>query len=134
FLISNFEFFDPVRPDPTRKPCLGILLWAVAGILLSELLPCNLPFATFAAFCFLPAVFLRRRSLPFHLLVLTVFFIRHDLDWRESPGRFPIDLLSHNTGVIHATGVVTTDPVPGGYAYHIVHFRFEMRATGVTIG
>ena len=83
-----------MRPAPIRKPCLGILLCAVPGILLSELLPCCLPIAGFAALCFALAAFLGRRLLPGCLLVLTVFFIRHELDWRRSPGRLPIDLLS----------------------------------------
>ncbi len=120
-----------MRPVPTRKPCLAVLLWAVAGILLSELLPCSLLFGSVAAFCFALACFAGRRSLPFGLLVLTSFLVRHEIDWRRNPGRFPIDLLSQGTPIIQATGIVTTDPTAGGYAYHVAHFRFEMRVTGV---
>jgi len=115
----------------TRKPCLGILLWAVLGIVLSELLPCCIPIAACAASCFALAVFLGRRMLSFGLLVFTIFLIRHDLDWRGNPGRFPIDLLSQGIPIIRATGVVISDPVATGDAYHTAHFRFEMRTTSV---
>jgi len=112
-----------------RKPCLGILSCAAPGILLSEFLPCCLPLAAFAALCFALASFRGRRFLPFSLLVLTVFFTRHDLDWRRAPGRLPIDLLSQGVSAIHATGIVTSDPVPAGYAFHSPHSRFEIRVT-----
>jgi len=120
-----------VRPAPTRKPCLGILLSAVPGIILSELFPCSIPVAAFAALCFAFALFLGRRLLPFCLLVAAIFLIRHELGWRRSPGRLPIDLLNQGVAVIHVTGIVTSDPVPAGYAGHISHSGFEIRATGV---
>ena len=122
-----------MRPAPSRKPCLGILLCAVPGILLSELLPCCLPIAGFAALCFAFAAFPGRRLLPGCLLVLTFFLIRHDLDWRRNPGRLPIDLLSQGIPSLHATGIVTSDPVPAGYAFHIPHSRFEIRVTGIAL-
>ena len=112
-----------------RKPCLGVLFCAVPGILLSELLPCSIPLAALAALCFVYAALLGRRLLPFCLFVLTVFFIRHDIDWRRNPGRLPIDLLSQGASLIHATAVVTSDPVAAGYAFHSLHTRFEARVT-----
>jgi competence protein ComEC len=115
-----------------RKPCLGILLCALPGILLSDEFPSNLPAAAFALLCFALATFLGRRILPFCLLVLTVFLIRHDLDWRRGPGRFPIDLLSQGVSLVHATGVVTSDPIPAGYAFHTEHSRFDILVTEVT--
>ncbi len=118
-------------PAQPRKPCLGILFCAAGGILLSELFPCCLPFAAFAVLCFAAAVFLGRRILPFCLLVVTIFFIRHDLDWRHAPGRLPIDLLSDGISLVHATGIVTSDPVPAGFAFHAPHFRFEIDVTGL---
>jgi ComEC/Rec2-related protein len=121
-----------VRPAQPRKPCLGILLCAGPGILLSELFPCCIPVAAFAAICFALATFLGRRVIPFCLLVLTIFFIRHDLDWRRNPGRFPIDLLTQGVPIINATGVVTSDPVPAGFAFHTPHSRFEIDVTHVT--
>ena len=121
-----------MRPTPSRQPCLGILLWAVPGILLSDLLPVSLPFAFLASLCFALSVFLGRRSLPFHLLILTFFLVRHDLDWRQNPGRLPAALLTQGSPLIHATGIVTTDPVPAGYASHATHSRFEFRVTRLT--
>lgn len=115
-----------------RQPCLGILLCAVPGILLSELLPCWLPVALAAAVCFAVAAFRGRRLLPFWLLVFTVFFVRHELDWRRNPGRFPIDLLNEGVSVVHATGIVTSDPAPSGYVFRDEHYRFDVRVTGVT--
>jgi ComEC/Rec2-related protein len=109
-------------------------LWAVAGIFLSEHFPCSLPFASFAAFCFALALFLGRRGLPFWLLVLAVFLVRHDLDWRRNPGRRPIDLLSQGVQIVHVTGIVTTDPVSAGYAYHTPHSRFDIRVTSIDAG
>jgi ComEC/Rec2-related protein len=106
-------------------------LWALPGILISDVRPCSLPFAIFAALCFALAAFLGRRAFPFGLLVFTVFFIRHELDWRRNPGRLPIDLLNQGIPIIHVTGIVTTDPVPAGYAYHIPHSRFEIRTTAI---
>jgi ComEC/Rec2-related protein len=123
-----------VPPAQPRKPCLGILFCAVPGILLSEAFPCSLPVAAFAVLCFALATFLSRRLLPFALLVLTTFFIRHDLDWRRSPGRLPIDLLTQGVSLLHATGVVTSDPLPAGYAFHTVHSRFELNVTGISSG
>jgi ComEC/Rec2-related protein len=120
-----------VRAAPKRQPCLGILIWAAPGILLSELLPVSLPFAIFAVFCFAISSFLGRRVLPFGLLILTIFCIRHDLDWRENPGRIPLDLVSQGNPIIRATGIVTTDPVTAGYASHLPHSRFELRVTEV---
>ena len=116
----------------TRKPCLAILSCAVPGILLSDFFPCSLPLAFLAAFCFTVAALFSRRLFPFCLLVLTLFLIRHDLDWRRSPGRFPIDLLSQGISTIRVTGVVTSDPLPAGYIRHQSHSRFEMRVTRVT--
>ena len=49
----------------------------------------------------------------------------------EVPERIPVDLLSQGISVIHATGVVTSDPVPAGFAFHTVHSRFEMRVSSV---
>ena len=115
-----------------RQPCLGVLFCAVAGVLLSEFFSCSLPVALVSAICFAVAVFLARRSLPFWLLVFTLFFIRHDLDWRRNPGRLPIDLLNQGVSVVHATGIVTTDPVPSGYAFHDEHYRFDARITNIT--
>jgi ComEC/Rec2-related protein len=115
-----------------RKPCLGILLCAVPGIYLSEYVACYIPVAAVALLCFTLATFPGRRILPFALLVLTTFFIRHDLDWRHSPGRFPIDLLTQGVSLVHATGVVTSDPIPAGYAFHTVHSRFEIHVTDIT--
>ncbi len=121
-----------MRPAQHRKPCLGILLCAGSGILLSEDFPCFLPAAAFAVLCFALATFLGRRFLPFCLLVLIIFFIRHDLDWRRNPGRLPIDLLTQGVSVINATGVVTSDPLPAGFAFHTPHSRFEIDVTRVT--
>jgi len=121
-----------VRPAQIRKPCLGILACALPGILLSELFPCSIPVAAFAALCFALATFLGRRLLPFCLLVGVIFFIRHDLDWRRNPGRLPIDLLSQGVSLIHVTGIVTSDPIFAGYSRHTPHSHFEIRASGVT--
>lgn len=121
-----------MRPALIRKPCLGILIPAIAGILLSDVFRCSLPLAAIAAICFTLATFIGRRFVAFPLLVLTIFFIRHDLDWRRSPGRLPIDLLSQGVSLVHATGVVTADPVAAGYARHTVHSRFELCVTGIT--
>jgi ComEC/Rec2-related protein len=121
-----------VSPAQPRKPCLGILFCALPGIALSEVFPCFLPAAAFAVLFFALATCLGRRILPFCLLVLTIFFIRHDLDWRRSPGRLPIDLLSQGVSLIHATGIVTSDPVPAGYAFHSVHSRFEIAVSNIS--
>jgi len=123
-----------VSPLPARKPCLGILLWAIPGIFLSERFPCSLPLALCAVVCFAVSSFLGRRAVHFGLLALSLFFVRHDLDWRESAGRFPLDLQSRGIPVIQATGIVTTDAAPAGYAWHMDHSRFEMRVTGVAFG
>jgi len=112
-------------------PCLGILSCAVPGILLSERFPCYLPAAVLAAVCFGAATFLGRRFLSCGLLIFTVFLVRHELDWRESAGRLPIDLLSQGGSAVQATGVVTSDPVAAGYAYRVPHWRFEMRVSGI---
>jgi ComEC/Rec2-related protein len=117
-------------PQP-RQPCLGLLICAVPGILLSELVPCWLPVALAAVVCFAVAGFVGRRAFPFWLLVFTVFFVRHDLDWRRNPGRFPIDLLSQGVSVVHATAIVTSEPVPSGYAFRDEHYRFDVRVTEV---
>jgi ComEC/Rec2-related protein len=122
-----------VRASPQRQPCLGLICCAAPGILLSELVSFSLPLACLASFCFALATFLGRRSLPFCLFVLTLFCIRHELDWRRNPGRFPADLLNQGVSVIHATGVVTADPVSAGYSYRVSHSRFEMRVTGLTV-
>ena len=121
-----------MRPNPPRKPCLGILFWAVLGILASERFACSLPFALVAAGCFAVAAFRGGRMLVFGFLIFTVFLIRHQLDWRESPGRLPIELLSQGTSVIQATGVVTSDPVATGLASRGAHSRFEMQVDDVT--
>lgn len=121
-----------MRPVPIRKPCLGILFCAVPGILLSDLVPGSLPFAALALLCFTFAFVRSRGFLPFCLLVFTIFFIRHDLDWRGNSGRLPLDLLSQGRPIIHATGIVTSDPVSAGYAYHVRHSRFEIGITSVT--
>lgn len=112
-----------------RAPCLGILGCAVAGILLSEHLPCSIPLAAFAAICFALAAFIRRSAAAFWLLVLTAFFLRHDLDWHLSPGRLPIDLLSQDIHIIHGAGIVTSDPVPLGHGSRFAHSRFEIQVT-----
>jgi competence protein ComEC len=33
---------------------------------------------------------------------------------------------------VQATGVVTSDPLPAGYAFHTIHSRFEVDVTGIT--
>jgi competence protein ComEC len=97
----------------------------------SEVFPCNLPLACIAALCFVVAAFRSGRVLPFFLFVFSVFFIRHDLDWHQNPGRLPIDLLSQGDSVIHVTGIVTSDPAAAGYWRHLSRSRFEIRATDV---
>jgi competence protein ComEC len=87
--------------------------------------------ALVAVVCFAVATFLGRRGLPFWLLVFTVFFVRHELDWRRNPGRFPIDLLSQGVSIIHATGIVTSDPAPSGYGFLGERYRFDVRVTEV---
>ena len=119
-------------PALPRKPCLGILLCAVPGILLSDSLPCNLPAACVAILCFSLATVCSRHLLPFCLLAFTVFFTRHDIDWHQAPGRFPIDLLSQGDSIVQATGIVTSDPVPAGYSFHSEHSRFEVQVTSLT--
>ncbi len=123
-----------MRPNHSRKPCLGILVWAVAGILLSEAAPCNVPLACLAAACFAIAAFRDGRMLSFGFLVLAVFLVRHELDWRESPGRLPIDLLSQGDPVIQAEGVVTSDPVATGLPSRGPHCRFELQVDEVSAG
>ena len=110
-----------------RKPCLGILCCAAPGILLSEHFPCSPAIAGIAVLCFALAAWLGRSVVPFCLLVFTIFFIRHELDWRRNPGRLPLDLAEQGRGQLYATGIVTSDPLPAGYAMHEVHWRFEMQ-------
>ncbi len=118
------------RAQP-RKPCLGILIGAAAGIGCSELFACNLALAGVAAGCFAVAAFSGRRVLPFWLLVATVFMVRHELDWRRGPGRFPIELLNQGVSVAQATGIVTSDPMAAGYSFHSEHSHFEAAITRV---
>ena len=115
----------------TRKPCLCILLCAVAGILLSERLACSLPVALLAAFCFAAAAIFGRRILPFWLLIGTSFFIRHEVDWRENPGRLPLDLLAQGITHLRGVGIVTSDPAGAGYAFHTPHSRFLLDVTDI---
>jgi len=113
---------------------MGILVCAIPGILLSELLPCWLPAAGLAAVCFAIATFRRGGLATFALLVCTVFLIRHEIDWRENAGRTPIELLSNGTSAAQFTGIVTSDPVTAGYAYRAPHFHFEMRVEEINNG
>ena len=115
-----------------RQPCLGILVCAIPGILLSEWAACSLPLAALAAVCFAAAAFRWRRALPCCLLILTTFLIRHELDWRRNPGRLPIELLNTGTSVVHVLGTVTSDPVPAGYVFHAVRSRFEMHVSSLS--
>jgi ComEC/Rec2-related protein len=68
------------------------------------------------------------------LLVFTVFMVRHEIDWHRNPGRLPIDLLSQGIDSIRAAGIVTSDPLPAGFAKKITRTRFEMRVTSLTYG
>jgi competence protein ComEC len=119
------------KPVHGRKPCLYVFLCAVAGIFLSERFPCCLPVAVVAAVCFGIAAFAERRLIYFSLLVVTVFFIRHELDWRRAPGRLPNELVSQGVSLVHVTGVVTSDPVAAGYALRTAHYRFRMDVSDV---
>ncbi|HEX4085687.1 MAG TPA: ComEC/Rec2 family competence protein [Chthoniobacteraceae bacterium] len=121
-----------MRITPARKPCLGLLCCAFPAIFLSEHVACNLLLALLAACCFAAAVIARPRTLALALLVFTVFLARHEIDWRRNPGRLPLQLLSQGHSLVHVTGIVTSDPVSAGYAYHLTHSRFEIRVTGVT--
>ncbi len=114
-----------------RKPCLGILCCAVPGIVLSEYFPCSLWVAGIAVICFALAVFLGRNAIAFALLVATAFLMRHEMDWRRNPGRYPLELADGGTPHISATGVVTSDPLTAGFAMHTAHYRFQMRVTGL---
>jgi competence protein ComEC len=113
---------------------MGILLCAIPGILIPELLPCWLPGACLAAVCFAMATFRRGGLVAFGLLVCTVFLILHEIDWRENPGRIPIDLLSNGSSSVQVTGIVTSDPVTAEYAYRAPHSHFEMRVTEINDG
>jgi ComEC/Rec2-related protein len=99
------------------------------GIVLSEFFPCSLPVAIIALLCFAAAIFRERSAVAFCLLVFTAFLIRHEIDLRRNPGHYPLELAERAITHVHATGIVTSDPLPAGFAMHTAHYRFEMRVT-----
>jgi competence protein ComEC len=118
-----------VRPVKSRMPCVGLGLAAVTGIIAAQYLHATVWLAAFAALCLGAAALARKSGWIFWLSVAIVFFTRHEIDWWQNPGRFPAELLAHGESIVHGTGVVTSDPAIAGYAFHRVHYRFEVQVS-----
>lgn len=98
--------------EQPRQPCIGLFFCAAAGILCAEYLPCDARWISMALI-FSAAAWLRWRAQAiFWPALFLAFFLLHDLNSRESPGRRLAALLGAQPRVVSGAAIVTGEPKP----------------------
>ena len=112
-----------------RIPCLFILLCAIGGISLSEIIELSAwPFlivSSFLAFLVLSGFFVKFRQLgrPEALMLVTLFFGLHQIGWHAAPARRIAEALLATPKPRDFQVEITSDPSPAGRGRWGVHCR-----------
>ncbi len=93
-----------------RFPFAGLLMAAMAGILLSSWLGPGWPLVITLALLSLPLVIFRRRGGLCWALVLSLFSLLQLWNWQESPARELAEWFDEHQGEFHVEGIVSGEP------------------------
>ena len=104
---NGFTQMFSLRP---RKPFLGIGIAAIAGILLAEYWPVDLPWAIGAAAVFALAAFIFPRWWMCCAFSAVAFFALHEVRHHHAPGSAVAGLLQSGPRTVSARGIVWSEP------------------------
>ena len=116
-----------------RQPLAGLWLFAAIGIIAADYLPVDplLPLIPLLALAAL--LCLRRSNVTLRIFVAFVFFMLHDFQILDSPGRNLARELSTTPVPVKATGIVISEPVEKQTARNIPTASFRLRLESIVI-
>ena len=118
----------------TRKPFLGLAVAAMLGIFAADRWALTLPWVFGVAVLGLLAILVRPSTFTCWLFCAAVFFELHTLHRWNSDARWLADVLAQGPRVVHATGIVWSEPEKPVRWSGNVTSRFVVKLESLSIG
>ena len=120
-------------PQP-RQPFVGLAVASMLGIFAADRWALPLPWAFAIAVLGLLAILLRPATLTCWLFCAAVFFELHTLHRWGSDARWLADVLASGPRVVHATGIVWSEPEKPATWSGNIKYRFVVKLESISTG
>lgn len=116
---------DAVSPFSQRLPFAGLLVAAIAGILLSDSLPGPPIIPWIVLGCFVVFLWSGRCSIPSLTVTFAAFALIHGWNWTDSPSRRLAEWFDRHPGEYEVRGIVAREPRRSPSGTHSFPLRIE---------